>query len=61
MDGEVVVVRWYMMNGDGKMMDWEMEMVGGLVGENLGEGGKEEGEEMVVKVLEEEKEMGMEE
>lgn len=56
----LLVLASYIINADGKIMHSEMEMVRRFLRQNFGERAKEQGEEILLKLFEQQKRMGME-
>ena len=56
----LLVLASYIINADGKIMHSEMEMVRRFFRQNFGERAKEQGEEILLKLFEQQKRMGME-
>ena len=56
----LLVLASYIINADGKIMHSEMEMVRRFLRQNFGERAKEQGEEILRKLFEQQKRMGME-
>lgn len=56
----LLVLASYIINADGKIMHSEMEMVRRFLRQNFGERAKEQGEEILLKLFEQQKRMGIE-
>lgn len=56
----LLVLASYIINADGKIMHSEMELVRRFLRQNFGERAKEQGEEILLKLFEQQKRMGME-
>jgi len=57
----LLVLSSYIINADGKIMHSEMEVVRQFLRQNFGETAKQQGEEILLKLFEQQKRMGMEE
>ena len=55
----LLVLSSYIINADGKIMHSEMEMVRRFLHQNFGEAAKQQGEEILLKLFEQQKQMGM--
>ena len=55
----LLVLSSYIINADGKIMHSEMEMVRRFLRQNFGEAAKQQGEEILLKLFEQQKQMGM--
>lgn len=55
----LLVLASYIINADGKIMHSEMEMVRRFLRQNFGEAAKQQGEEILLKLFEQQKRMGM--
>ena len=55
----LLVLSSYIINADGKIMHSEMEVVRRFLRQNFGEAAKEQGEEILLKLFEQQKRMGM--
>ena len=55
----LLVLSSYIINADGKIMHSEMEMVRRFLRQNFGEVAKQQGEEILLKLFEQQKQMGM--
>lgn len=55
----LLVLASYIINADGKIMHSEMEMVRRFLRQNFGETAKQQGEEILLKLFEQQKQMGM--
>lgn len=55
----LLVLASYIINADGKIMHSEMEMVRQFLRQNFGEAAKQQGEEILLKLFEQQKRMGM--
>ena len=55
----LLVLSSYIINADGKIMHSEMEMVRRFLRQNFGEAAKQQGEEILLKLFEQQKRMGM--
>ncbi len=55
----LLVLSSYIINADGKIMHSEMELVRRFLRQNFGEAAKQQGEEILLKLFEQQKQMGM--
>ena len=55
----LLVLASYIINADGKIMHSEMEVVRRFLSQNFGEAAKQQGEEILLKLFEQQKRMGM--
>ncbi len=55
----LLVLSSYIINADGKIMHSEMELVRRFLRQNFGEAAKQQGEEILLKLFEQQKRMGM--
>ena len=55
----LLVLSSYIINADGKIMHSEMELVRRFLQQNFGEAAKKQGEEILLKLFEQQKRMGM--
>ena len=55
----LLVLSSYIINADGKIMHSEMEMVRRFLRQNFGEAARQQGEEILLKLFEQQKQMGM--
>lgn len=55
----LLVLSFYIINADGKIMHSEMEMVRRFLRQNFGEAASQQGEEILLKLFEQQKQMGM--
>ena len=55
----LLVLSSYIINADGKIMHSEMELVRNFLRQNFGEAAKQQGEEILLKLFEQQKRIGM--